>query len=349
MVSTPKPLRSLSSPDAQADETEDPAPDLLGYVSYTAIVVPQGDVRFYTLAMPTTVLARTCVVDDYRGNPLDGFQRVSDEKRARDIAAYINAGHTIPTAIVLSAQPEAEMRYTRKTRTLKFKVTPGSFLVLDGQHRVYGFNFCKPLRVPVVIYNNLSRQEEAKLFMDINTKQRPVPSELLLAIKHLAATETPPEKLRRDVFDFFEKEPGSPLLGRLAPGEKDEGKISRVTFGRALRAIQETFIGADPAEIYRILSAYLHAWLAGLTLKGEEQKIVNPTVFRAILDVFPLIAERVADRHDGKYTIENFNDVLAPFISRLRPSVLKKPGSSPVALAETFANTLRRGFSIGRA
>ena len=207
-------LRSLSVPRAEADEIEDAAPDLLGYVSYTAILVPQGDVRFYTLAMPTTVLAQTCVVDDYRGNPLDGFQRTLDEKRAKEIAAYINAGHTIPTAIVLSAQPEAELRYARKTRTLKFKVTPASFLVLDGQHRVYGFNFCKPLRVPVVIYNNLTRQEEAKLFMDINTKQRPVPSELLLAIKRLAATETPPEKLRRDVFDFFEKEPGSPSTPR---------------------------------------------------------------------------------------------------------------------------------------
>ncbi len=35
------------------------------------------------------------------------------------------------------------------------------------------------LRVPVVVYNGLTKQQESKLFIDINTKQRPVPNELL--------------------------------------------------------------------------------------------------------------------------------------------------------------------------
>ena len=34
---------------------------------------------------------------------------------------------------------------------------PEAFLILDGQHRVYGFSLAKTsLRVPVVIYNNLT-------------------------------------------------------------------------------------------------------------------------------------------------------------------------------------------------
>ena len=339
--------RALAIPRPDPDETDDSQPDLLGYVSYTASLLSQGTHRFYTLAMPSDVLAATCVVDDRRDNPIDGFQRVLDERRAKEIAQYINAGHSIPTSIVLSAQPEAELRYTRKTRTLRFKKTPSSFLVLDGQHRVYGFNFCQRVRVPVVIYNDLTRVQECRLFMDINTKQRPVPSELLLAIKHLGETETAPEQLRRNVFDFFEKEPGSPLLGLVAPGEKAAGKISRVTFGRALAAIQDTFAGSEPVHIYQVLGAYLHAWMAGLRSKGAVQNIVNPTLFRAILEVFPLVAERVADRHPNEYTTENFNEILEPFFHRLRKKVVQTPGSSHTALADKLTKTLRAGFSIG--
>jgi hypothetical protein len=68
------------------------------------------------------------------------------------------------------------------------------------------------LRVPVVIYNKLSKTMECRLFIDINTKQRPVPNELLLDIKKLAEVETNEESLQRDVFDKFSTNPDSPLF-----------------------------------------------------------------------------------------------------------------------------------------
>ena len=122
-------------------------------VSYTAVLLTQGKHRFYTLAMPSQVLAETCVVDPRAENPNDGFQRVLDVKRAKEIADYIDKGFgTIPGSIVLSAQPEAALRYVRKARTINFQRNPRAFLILDGQHRVYGFKLAKePLRVPVVI------------------------------------------------------------------------------------------------------------------------------------------------------------------------------------------------------
>ena len=148
------------------------------FISYTAVLLTQGNHRFYTLAMPSEVLAETCVVDPRVKNPLDGFQRLLDKKRAQDIADYSGFG-TIPSSIILSAQPEAKLQYVRKARTLRFRKTSRSFLIIDGQHRVYGFHLAKEtLRVPVVIYNNLSRAEECRLFIDINTKHRPVPPEL---------------------------------------------------------------------------------------------------------------------------------------------------------------------------
>ena len=121
---------------------------------------------------------------------------------------------TIPGSIILSAQSEADLKYDTSNRTVSFRKHPRAFLILDGQHRVYGFHLAKKkrLRVPVVIFNDLPKFEEVRLFMDINTKQRPVPNELLLDIKRLAETETNEEAILRDVFDQFDKARDSPLM-----------------------------------------------------------------------------------------------------------------------------------------
>jgi DGQHR domain-containing protein len=321
-----------------------------GMVSYAARLIVQGKHRFFTLSMPSDVLAETCVVDTRDKNPIDGFQRVLDPKRAQEIADYIDNGFgTIPNAIVLSAQPDAELEYVSRTQVLKFKKTKRAFLILDGQHRVYGFHKARArLRVPVVIYNNLSKADEARLFIDINTKQRPVPNELLLDIKRMAQTENDVEALLRDVFDLFDKDPNSPLTGLMSPSTRSKGKISRVTFNTALKAIWNTIQGTPSTEAYSALSAYIHAWLPGLRQVQAAGNLTNSTLFRAIVLLFPLVAERVSDRHGAVFTADNFREVLDPLFMRVKKHDLRTPGASPVELYEKLVNALQSGFSIGR-
>lgn len=318
-------------------------------VSYTASLITQGRSRFYTLAMPSEVLAETCTVDTQEADPVKGFQRRLDSKRAQEIADYIDKGFgTIPGAIVLSAQPDAHLEYNRPKRTLKFRKKPGAFLILDGQHRVYGFQKAVArLRVPVVIYNNLTKAEEARLFMDINTKQRPVPNELLLAIKRLAETETSQEALLRDIFDLFDKESDSPLVGLMSPAERKKDKISRVTFNAALKPIFAAVEGSEPQRAYEVLSAYIQAWLSGLRDRGQEEKITNPTLFRAVMLLFPVVAEKVSDRYGDEFSTDNFVEVLRPVISRTKKAQLEAPGNSPSELYDILRRQLESGFSLG--
>ncbi len=320
------------------------------FASYAASLITQGSHRFYTLSMPSDVLAATCVVDWRIENPIDGFQRVLDKKRAEDIADYIDKGFgTIPTSIILSAQADAELHYSASKRTLRFRQIPRAFLILDGQHRVFGFALATTrFRVPVVIYNHLNRMEECNLFVDINTKQRPVPNELLLDIKRLAETETDIEAILHDVFDLFDKEPKSPLLGLLSPVEKKKGKITRVTFNAAVKGIWDSLAESDVDGIYEALSAYLHACLAGLRSRKAQDRITNPAIFRALLLLFPSVAARVADRHGPKFTATNFSQIVSPFVARIKKTDLVNPGTSHVALHENLRKALSSGFSIGR-
>lgn len=313
-----------------------------------ALLVTQGKHRFYSLVLPSHVLAATCTVEARLENPIDGFQRLLDKKRARDIADYIDSGFgTVPSAIILSAQPRAQLHFDRQTGDLRFRNDPRSFLIIDGQHRVFGFNLAsKSVKVPVVVYNKLTRAQECQLFMDINTKQRPVPPELLLDIRRLSETESAAEALLHNVFDLFASDTDSALLGLLSPSERRKGKITRVTFNAALKSIDGAFVDAAPADVYQVLNAYLKACVSGLRFHGAEANIVNPALFKALILLFTNVAERVSDRHGGRYTVQNFEEVLGPFFRRLKKSELPKPSTGHLALYENYRKALSAGFSL---
>ncbi|WP_442754482.1 DGQHR domain-containing protein [Methylocystis sp. JAN1] len=317
-------------------------------VSERAFVVTQGKHRFYSLVLPSDLLAQTCAVDARAENPIDGFQRLLDERRAKSIARYIDAGFgTVPGAVVLSAQTRAHLSFDKDTGALTFRKDPRAFLIIDGQHRVFGFKLAKSsVSVPVVIYNRLTRAQECRLFMDINTKQRPVPNELLLDIRRLSEVETETEALLHNVFDLFHTRKDSALVGFLSPAERKKGMISRVTFNAGLRSIKGAFVGAPADEVYAVLNAYMRACRHGLGLHAIDENIANPALFKALMLLFTNVAERVADRHSGKYTVGNFEEVLVPFFRRLKKSDLPRAGMTHIVLHEHYSKALSAGFTL---
>lgn len=320
---------------------------------YSVSLVTQGKHKFYTLTMPSNVLAETCFVTRRFEDPNEGFQRRLDEKRAHQIAKYIDTGlGTIPNSIVLSAQPEANLKIVGRGKTLEFQKTQKAFLILDGQHRVYGFSLAKTaLRVPVVIYNGLSRRDESRLFIDINTNQRPVPNELLLDIKSLAEYESDVEKPLREIFDLFNNDTASPLLGMLSPAQKSKAKISRPTFNAAFKPLVSIFSDYGGEKIYKIVSAYFQVFIDIVENINDRDAITNPIVFRGIMLLFKDVAQRVQDKH-GKsyesYSVENFQEMLEPVSKKIKskPALLKKPGNSQKFLYEELLKALKSNFKL---
>ncbi|MCU1240126.1 MAG: hypothetical protein JWO71_852 [Candidatus Acidoferrum typicum] len=323
-------------------------PERNEFLRYSVSLVTQGRHRFYTLTMPSDVLAKTCFVTNRYDDPDQGFQRILDKKRAEEIAAYIDTGlGTIPSSIVLSAQPDAELRVIGKGKTIEFRYTRKSFLILGGQHRVYGFSLANTsLRVPVVVYNGLSRTDESRLFIDINTKQRPVPNELLLDIKKLAQYENDVENLLGEVFDLFKARPDSPLVGLLSPAERKKGLISRVTFNAALKPLMPIFSGNDATEIYEALGAYTSAFIRGADHLKAKAVITKPPVFRAAMLLFADAAQRAKDRFGKPYTIDKFYEVLKPMFTRITSATLKNPGNSHKELHAALSKALKTSFTL---
>lgn len=315
--------------------------------SFSAVLITQGEHKFYQLAMPSDTLGLCTFVSTRDEDPERGFQRLLDKKRASEIAGYIDTGHgTIPTSIILSAQEIADLEYDSRNKTVKFDVNPKSFLIIDGQHRVYGFRMSdSKIRVPVIIYDALSRRDESRLFIDINSKQRGVPSELLLDIKQQAEYENTEEQLFRELFDRMNEDPGSPLFGLLSPAKRAKKKISRVTFNAAMRSVYPVLVTRSEDEIFDIVSNYLSAVKDGMVrLDGDHDNLVQSTTFRAFVAFFVHVASRVKDRFGGDYTVENFSQVLGSLFDRVQSH--KLIGTSQTRILEYLEKSFRSEFTL---
>jgi DGQHR domain-containing protein len=272
-------------------------------LSYRALQIVQNKQPFFFLTIPVDELAPFCSVSRRHEDPVDGFQRELSESRADDIARYLaEGGGSIPSNIVLSAQENANLKYNARNGSVSF--TPGdrAFLVLDGQHRLWGYQKCKKKhRIPVSIYSGLTRQDEAKLFIDINTTQKGVPSALLLDIKQVANVESNKEQIVRGWFDKLQSDSRSPLAGKMSASKSLPNRISRVTFRRALEgALTEgVLLEIDPASRYRVILNYLNAFDAELP---EESKglLARAAYFEAIFDVFDHVIRRADETGDAK-------------------------------------------------
>ena len=312
-------------------------------------LVRQGEHRFYSFTMLSTVLAESAYVVNRDEDPEEGFQRMLDKKRAKEIANYIDSGlGTIPSSIVLSAQPECEFYYDSKRKSVSFQKISKAFLIIDGQHRVYGFKLAKTaLRVPVIIYENLSKRDESRLFIDINSKQKGVPTELLLDIKKMAEYENDIEQYLRELFDTFADENDSALYNKLSASKRVKGKITRSVFNTALKPLVKIFGNKSSDEIYHIYNAYLIAFNEGVLVPHEiENQTFNPTVFKAIAGFFPIITAKVKDRFGAIYNVDNYHEFTKIIGERIKPSKLVNSSNAYKPIIEHLEESLQSEFML---
>ncbi len=268
--------------------------------TYPALLITQNQHRFYFTTIPVDDLFQYCFVAKRDEDPVQGFQRALNESRADDIATYLAAGSgSIPSNIVLSAQPNANFLYNRKTKSISFSREPSAFLVLDGQHRLWGYQKCVVRhRVPVAIYEGLTRAEETKLFIDINTTQRGVPAALLLDIKELADVEDAKEHTLRQIFDRLNTDKDSPVAGKLSASRSLTNRISRVTFNRALGPVLSSGVALDAGaeNRYRLILNFLNAWDAELP---DESILLRAAFFESIFEIFGEVIQNTLNSARG--------------------------------------------------
>lgn len=283
-------------------------------ISLDAICCKQNNQLFFITCINSDVLKEMCFVSRKKEDPKKGFQRLLNNKRAKEIAKYLdNAKGIIPSALIVSAQPNAKLRFDKNSKKLSFDVISESLLVIDGQHRLYGLYEAEgEYEIPVVLFDSLKTSDEVKLFIDINTTQKGVPTALILDIKNQAGTETKLEERQRELFDKLNTD--SVLAGYLLPNESKTGKISRTVFNTSTKQVFENGPISDLGDelIYKTLKNYLEAVDVIFKETGNPNARINKTIlFKCMMTIFNEVCEKCLIKYKD-LKVESLLSYLSP-------------------------------------
>lgn len=281
-------------------------------VELMSIECTQNNQKFYMTVMNSDILKRMCFITRREENQEEGFQRLLNEARAKEIQKYLDIEKgIIPSPIILSAQSCIDLKYTEGK--ISFVENEKGYLVIDGQHRLYGLiKSLKNYEVPVVIFEGLKKVKEVNLFIDINTTQKGVSPALLIDLKKMANKENDIESKQRELFDYLNSVP--PLAGLLSPSKSVVGKISRKAFNEAtLKIFDSTYFANTSIEtIEKAVVNYLTAVDNIFVMsKSKEARLNKAVIFKAIFNIFnEVIQKSLLEKNDLK--IESLITILEP-------------------------------------
>lgn len=279
-----------------------------------ALNLSRGRVSFYLTSMTPDELFSCVRVSRVEEDLDSGFQRALDTARARRISKYLIDGKVIPGAIILSCQSPEALNYDENKKVLSFKPEDGLFLVVDGQHRLYGSHLAREsvnnLIVPVCILSGLSKNEEIQYFIDINSNQKGVPKTLRIELTKYLVDVDSIDGIRLRLFEDLSQDTDFPLFGKMSSAQKGRGYLSHVPFEVAINRILVLSPLKDlPYERKKILIRnYIKGIYLNLEEVGQQSKIVQAAFFQAIFRVFEKVCG-MAITYSGSYKEEAFAQV----------------------------------------
>lgn len=282
--------------------------------TYTAWNIGTDQTPCYVTVMDANMIFNLSKVSRVDENIEEGYQRVLSEKRASDIAEYLNEGNIIPGSIILSAQDGFKVSFDDSTKQLTLDPNNGALFVIDGQHRLWGASKSNQnVMMPVCIFTNLELRQEVQYFIDINSNQKGVPKTLRIELlKFLSEPDTKEDILIR-LFRDLGNQVDSPLFGRTSPTKFTTGKITHVPFHKALEPLVEegTLKKFEYEKKKVLLINYLESFEELLvSIEGSSKRLTNSAFFQAIFKIFEEICEYSLS-YFKNYKKESFDEILS--------------------------------------
>lgn len=235
-----------------------------------AIRGKMGGHYYYSFSMePEKLLKISYILHRVNVNNDDrGYQRLVKRGRLKEIEGFVDGGGYFPNSIIININ-------TKKDEPLNFDkinspnhdsaITEPVILhlpkryhcafIIDGQHRLYGYASSKYRQnnaIPVVAFENLPADEQIELFVQINSKQKPVSKNLLTTI--FAELTWNSEKYDEALNAFMSR-----LLADL--GQKDDSPLySCIILGDKTKTVKSC-ITLDTVIVYGLKKTTLFAKL----------------------------------------------------------------------------------------
>jgi|SRR6218665_247100 len=269
----------------------------------------------------------------------EGVQRRLQIDRINSIKKFIESDNSnfLPNSVLLSADisnidgiDEDFVKYEGSDFG-EFEF-PDDFLfsIIDGQHRLAGLSMVKTellaeFEIPAIILLNVSKPTAAKLFADINGKQRAVNKSLIYDLySNINKPDFEEIKKYHTICENLYKSERSPLYRQIKMLGIGSGAISQSFFiDYARDAINKTPLNSqDSQKIFEHFFYYFRAFQrtfpddwpvpmifknivelenhAYKVLKSRKSQLVKTNGFGAILRAFPIV-NRLAENDMSKY------------------------------------------------
>ena len=257
-------------------------------------------------------------------DPIEGFQRMVKEPRAKEIAlAVLNQQRTFPNSIVLATDTDSIEVESDKVSI----PDEAKFLIVDGQHRLWAQKF-SDFNAPYscLIHTGLSQEGMARLFLEINDNQKRVPASLRWDLVRLIQDEDNPQRLAAvEIVYLLATERESPFYQRIdLTGEQSEIQIKQGSlapeFSSLLRR-RSPLVNLSFLDQHRIILEYS---LAIQQIDADRWGTVKSPFFKArvLRSLFRLLTDLAIEFGESKLVVADAMDFVK-YLSRIKEQTLE--------------------------
>ncbi len=217
-------------------------------MKFPFIHLQQSSHQFKLTAIPARLLVKISYAAVRRKDEEEGaVQRILNTSRISGIRQFALERGDFPASIVLNWVGEQDLQVTGNE--VEIPDVDRSAQIIDGQHRVAGLReaiAARPelgdLPIPVAIYYKLDTTQSAKIFLSINTEQRPVPKSLVFDLYGIAGDDLmDPSAIRAHDIVAHLNEAGQPYEGliKFPNSPRQRGGIALSTAVSAVKPLIE--------------------------------------------------------------------------------------------------------------
>lgn len=239
----------------------------------------------------------------------NGIQRDIDKKKVSEIKKYIadddlaSFPNTIIIAIKDDLNPEYPLIKFDKDDNLSVALEPDLANIIDGQHRLDGFDEDEEIfELPVAVFINLPLGEQAKLFAKINSTQTKVSLDIVYE-NFFKSDRRSREKTAFFIVKTLNEEVDSPWFNKIKTlsdraGDLAQGSMAKFIDKRLIdekKPLHELYLEEKDKQVFNLLFGY----------------------FSAIKEVFPESWENITDKYILTKTT-GFNGFMSFFVDLLK-------------------------------
>lgn len=270
------------------------------YIETAAWRIQHSDKEFYCFKLNSEILLEISYVSENERDK--GVQRPLSERRCKEVGKYIDSDHgvfannvilNLPNDIIYEPEENNENQ-----GVLKIPNRPKSTWVVDGQHRLFGFNYAdKEFELLCTGFVGLEVEDQAEIFITINTKQKGIPASVIYDLLPVVKDAEFKKKRAHSLVSQFNDDPDSPWYNNIKMLGVGKGLVSQSTFANNLEKLIDPNGGVlasyNEQFQFKILLNYFNAFNSIFNNEwGNRKFVLTKTVgIAAMCGIFPKVHE----------------------------------------------------------